>query len=224
MLETTLKLCGCQVKVIQLESEIYRIIPFKNEKKFAYLIQSLQNFSSFNISDIIFSESEILISYFGDIKDLKRRLKNRKERRSVSKLWELNVWFCETKDWFRVEKETGLSKKKFIKKLVQVDFEVGLFGFQPGFVYLKGMPKKLMVSRKKTPEFNTFKNAFAVGGPYAGIYSFPSPAGWNVLGKLLTPIFDWDSKVPSMFQIGDRLRIKEISESQYTDLSQIKSL
>ena len=82
-----------------------------------------------------------------------------------------------------------------------------MFGFLPGFVYLQMLPDELQVPRKESPTARTQPNAFAIGGPYAGVYSLPSPAGWNVIGQLQESLLQTDQLPPVSLRPGDRVRL-----------------
>jgi len=98
---------------------------------------------------------------------------------------ELGIWFGdEFDDWGLISQHTGIAKDEYVKRLLTCEFSVAMNGFLPGFVYLKGLPVDLQVPRKENPATRTLANTFAVGGKYAGVYSLPSAAGWNCVGRI----------------------------------------
>jgi KipI family sensor histidine kinase inhibitor len=139
---------------------------------------------------------------------------------SVSpKIWEIPVCFEGFKDWERVEKETSISKADYISKLTAEKIEVGMFGFIPGFVYFTGLNKRMQVSRKPVPQTNTTNNVLAIGGPYIGIYSLPSPSGWNIIAKIPLKILEIEKERPIPFRIGDQIKLIPVSSEAFEKLA-----
>ncbi len=207
-----------EVEIYKMDSDLYRLVPKKESKNFEILGLQLQNLKLAQITDIICTDTEIFLSFSGKFTELNEVLKSAKQLTGQAKSWKLPVRFTKSVDWQRVKDQTGLKRKEYIAELLKVEFKVAPFGFQPGFVYLKGLPKKLQVSRKATPVFNSIKNAFAVGGPYGGVYTYPSPAGWNVLGQLALPIFDLNEDAICVFNVGDTVRLVKISKVEFHSL------
>ena len=131
---------------------------------------------------------------------------------------QLPVWFSEADDWEAVCDSTGLDRATYLQRLLECQFQVAMIGFLPGFVYLSGLPDSLQVARKANPDRQTEANSFAVGGRYAGIYSLPSPAGWNVLGRLAVRLLQTDQLPPVALQPGDRLALESVNQADYHQL------
>lgn len=85
-------------------------------------------------------------------------------------------------------------------------YEVSFLGFLPGFAYLAGLDPRLVVPRRDTPRTRVPAGAVAIGGPYTGVYPFPSPGGWHLLGRV-TSIPVWDDDGPRLAP-GDRVRLR----------------
>ena len=117
-------------------------------------------------------------------------------------------------DWRLVEQSSGLSRGQVIERLLELEFQLAMFGFLPGFAYLSGLPGELHIPRKDTPTTVTPANSLALGGKYLGIYSLPSPAGWNVIGKLGARLMQLDKLPPIAMRPGDRVRLEQIDEEQ----------
>lgn len=117
-------------------------------------------------------------------------------------------------DWSSVEQASGLLREQVVERLLQVEFQLAMFGFLPGFAYLSGLPRELHIPRKRTPATVTPANALALGGKYLGIYSLPSPAGWNVIGRLGVRLMQLDTLPPIPIRPGDRVRLEQIDVEQ----------
>ncbi|QDT16621.1 carboxyltransferase domain-containing protein [Alienimonas californiensis] len=121
----------------------------------------------------------------------------------------LPVRFGDSPDWDRVCRHTGLTREEYQTELLRCHLSVAMIGFLPGFVYLKGLPDRLQVPRKESPDRRAAANSFAVGGAYAGIYSLESPAGWNVLGEVGVNVLRLDQLPPVSLQPGDVVTLTE---------------
>ena len=130
----------------------------------------------------------------------------------------LPVWFSTDDDWQTVCKSTRLDRGDYLSQLLECRFRVAMIGFLPGFVYLNGLPDSLQVARKSNPDRQAEANSFAVGGRYAGIYSLPSPAGWNVLGRLAVSLLQTDQLPPVALQPGDQLTLESVNQADYHQL------
>lgn len=128
---------------------------------------------------------------------------------------ELPILFTDHDDWSRISKQTGISRAKYQQHLLECRFTVAMNGFLPGFVYLSGLPEELQVPRKATPSTRTSSNAFAIGGKYAGIYSLPSPAGWNIVGQIADHLFDQQLIPPVKLRAGDSVKLIQVDEVEF---------
>lgn len=91
-------------------------------------------------------------------------------------------------------------------------YTVRFLGFSPGFAYLDGLDPRLHLPRRSTPRPRMEAGAVAIGAAHAGIYSIPSPGGWNWLGNTDHPLFDKNGSDASAFTLhpGDTLRFHPI--------------
>lgn len=175
------------------------------------------------VSEVIAAEAEICLKLNGsfsqqDLDELCGLQETRPTSDAAQIRYSLPVWFSEAADWDLVCQHTGLNRSDYLQQLVAQDLQVAMFGFLPGFVYLKGLASRLQVPRKANPDRSTDANSFAVGGTYAGIYSLPSPAGWNVLGRSAVPVMQTDQLPPVILQPGDSIRIQPVDQNEYDHL------
>ena len=130
---------------------------------------------------------------------------------SSSRTWKIPVWFTDHPDWNRVCDHCLISRELYIERLCQTELEVRMFGFLPGFVYISELPVDMRCPRKEVPDKHIKANAFAVAEQYAGIYSYPSPGGWNVLGEIACPVANIPDLPPVHLDIHDKIQIVRIS-------------
>jgi KipI family sensor histidine kinase inhibitor len=69
-------------------------------------------------------------------------------------------------------------------------YRVYLLGFSPGFPYLGLLDRRLHTPRLPTPRPIIPAGSVGIGGEHTGIYSVPSPGGWNIIGHTPDVIFD----------------------------------
>jgi UPF0271 protein len=106
-----------------------------------------------------------------------------------------------------VARSANLSQKDVIAIHAACEYRVVCLGFLPGFAYLRGLDPRLHVPRRATPRPRIGPLSVAVAGPYAGVYPFASPGGWNILGtaRAFTP---FDPSRGAALSLGDRVRFE----------------
>src|SRR5262249_57008600 len=62
-------------------------------------------------------------------------------------------------------------------------YRVYMYGFAPGFCYLGGVPKELVVSRRATPRPPHPPNTVLLGGGLTLVATFAMPTGWWIMGR-----------------------------------------
>lgn len=108
-------------------------------------------------------------------------------------------------DLERVAEHAGLPVAEVIERHSTAEYRVDLIGFAPGFPYLDGLDPKLATPRLDKPRLRVEAGSVAIGGTHTGIYSLPSPGGWNVIGHTEVVLFD-PTTARCLLAPGDRLR------------------
>lgn len=93
-------------------------------------------------------------------------------------------------------------------------YTVEMFGFMPGFPYMKGLPNELMVSRKEKPALKVPAGSVAIVGKQCGIYPFESPGGWHIIGRTPLIMADLNKKDPFYLALGAKVKFVPIALSQ----------
>ena len=123
-------------------------------------------------------------------------------------------------DLERVARHAGLSPEAVIKCHHQGRYRVLCLGFAPGFPYLGGLDATLATPRLASPRPRVPAGSVAIGGDHTGIYSIPSPGGWNLIGQTSTALFDpHTADLEKMFRLraGDRVSFVSIDEPPRTE-------
>lgn len=112
-----------------------------------------------------------------------------------------------------------MNKLEFIHEHSKTAYTIAMCGFLPGFLYLDGMQKELTVPRMEKPRLHVPKGAVGIGGVHTGIYSLPSPGGWNIVGRTPITLFDVANTPPMRYAVGEKIRFVPIDVEQYNKLS-----
>ncbi|MCL6593299.1 MAG: 5-oxoprolinase subunit PxpB [Alicyclobacillus sp.] len=113
----------------------------------------------------------------------------------------------------------GLAEEAVIHLHSTADYTVRMLGFAPGFPYLGGMPPRLATPRRATPRVQLPAGSVAIGGAQTGIYPFPSPGGWHVIGRTPLRLFTPTADPPALLQAGDHVRFVPISAADFATLA-----
>lgn len=114
-----------------------------------------------------------------------------------------------------VAKGVGLSENALIEAHLKAPYQTAFIGFTPGFLYLTGLPSALSFPRKATPRRMVEVGSVGIGGSQAGIYSLPSPGGWNIIGRTPQKLFDKEKIPPIKLSIGTSIQFKRISMTEF---------
>lgn len=121
-------------------------------------------------------------------------------------------------DMKNVADHTKLSVDEIIKRHSSVDCYCYMLGFTPGFPYLGGMDETLATPRLKEPRELITAGSVGIANKQTGIYSVPSPGGWQLIGRTPLKIFDADRNPPIFLKAGMWVRFKPISEAEFADI------
>ena len=124
------------------------------------------------------------------------------------------------KDIQRVVQFSKLSESEIIQRHQTGNYMVYFLGFSPGFPYLGGMDQNLTTPRKQTPRKRVPQGSVAIAGGQTGIYPFPSPGGWNLIGRTPLKIFNISNPQNSLIQMGNKVQFKSIGEDEYERLKE----
>ncbi|RZK62109.1 MAG: 5-oxoprolinase subunit PxpB, partial [Hymenobacter sp.] len=93
-------------------------------------------------------------------------------------------------DLAEVARHTGLAPAEVIARHAAPTYLVHLLGFAPGFPYLGGLDARLATPRRAEPRLLVPAGAVGIAGTQTGIYSLPTPGGWQLIGRTPLRLFD----------------------------------
>jgi inhibitor of KinA len=115
-----------------------------------------------------------------------------------------------------VARHAKLRAKEVIELHSHPDYHVCAIGFTPGFPYLSGLPEKLHTPRRPTPRVKVPAGSVGIGGMQTGVYSLPTPGGWQLIGRTPLTLFDLSSDEPALLQVGDEVNFRPISPEEFS--------
>ncbi|WP_375418074.1 5-oxoprolinase subunit PxpB [uncultured Hymenobacter sp.] len=117
-----------------------------------------------------------------------------------------------------VASHAKLSAEEVIARHCRPDYLVHMIGFAPGFPYLGGLDERLHTPRKAAPRALVPAGSVGIAGAQTGIYSLPTPGGWQLIGRTPLQLFNPEWAAPSLLQAGQRLRFVPIGAVEYERL------
>lgn len=94
-------------------------------------------------------------------------------------------------------------------------YHVYFLGFVPGFAYLGGLPQELATPRIDLPRKAVPPGSVGIAGTQSGVYPFPTPGGWRLIGRTPLRMFDVERTPMSLLTLGDEVRFRAISEEEF---------
>ena len=95
------------------------------------------------------------------------------------------------------------------------EYRVFVVGFVPGFAYMASVDPRIAVPRRSSPRLKVPAGSVAVAAGQTGVYPAETPGGWSLIGRCPIRPYDPDRAEPFLFQAGDRVRFRRISEGEY---------
>ncbi len=108
----------------------------------------------------------------------------------------------------------GLTPAEVVRLHSEAEYTVSFLGFVPGFAYLGGLSDSIATPRLPSPRKRVPPGSVAIGGNQTGVYPFPTPGGWRIIGRTPLAMFEADRDPPSLLGIGDRVRFVPITEKE----------
>ncbi len=98
-------------------------------------------------------------------------------------------------------------------------YQLGMYGFAPGFSYLSGVDAALAIPRRASPRAPMAAGSVLIAGGMAALSPQPMPTGWYVIGRTPVPLFDPDRTPMVPFAVGDTIRFRRVDEAEFARLA-----
>ena len=119
------------------------------------------------------------------------------------------------RDLAAVAAQVGLSEEAVIGAHLAGDYRVSMYGFAPGYAYLTGVAERLRLPRKPAPLRGVAAGSVIVAGAQCLVTTLTMPTGWWIIGRSPTRILTGDAARPFLFDVGDRVRFRRVSEAEF---------
>jgi len=113
-----------------------------------------------------------------------------------------------------------ISIEKVIELHTQPIYINSMYGFDPGFAALIGLPPRLETPRLENPRLRVPAGSVGIGAAQTGIYSFERAGGWQIIGRTPLKLFDPNRTPQVLIEIGDELEFIQISIEEYYEISE----
>ncbi len=110
-----------------------------------------------------------------------------------------------------------ISIEEVINIHLQQTYINSMFGFDPGFATLIGLPPELETPRLEDPRLKVPAGSVGIGGVQTGIYSFERAGGWQLIGRTPLKMFALNRDPQVLIEIGDEVKFIRISKEEYTE-------
>jgi KipI family sensor histidine kinase inhibitor len=121
-------------------------------------------------------------------------------------------------DLTRIAEMTKLSEERVVALHTGARYRVYMYGFAPGFCYLGGVPKELVVSRRETPRPPHPTNVVLLGGGLTLITTFSMPTGWWLIGRSPERMFSLKRENNFFVEVGDTLQFVPVDAATFATL------
>ena len=106
--------------------------------------------------------------------------------------------------------EVAAMSKMTVEELVALhsgrEYTAFFLGFLPGWAYCGRLDPRIKAPRLESPRPRIAAGTVAVADGQTGVYSYPSPGGWRLIGSTDVAMFDLARDEPSLLRAGDRVR------------------
>lgn len=95
------------------------------------------------------------------------------------------------------------------------EYRVYAVGFVPGWAYMAAVDERIAAPRRVSPRVKVPPGSLGIAAIQTGIYPAETPGGWNLIGRCPVKPYDPDRPQQFLFEPGDRVRFRSVSESEY---------
>lgn len=122
-------------------------------------------------------------------------------------------------DLREIAERTGVTTAEVVALHTATPHRVLMIGFAPGQPYIGGLDARLALPRRSSPRPRVELGAVAIANAQTTIYPFPTPGGWNLIGRTPLTLFDPRREPPNLLEPGDAIVFAAISRAQFDRVS-----
>jgi inhibitor of KinA len=117
-------------------------------------------------------------------------------------------------DLLEVAALTSQSVEAVIAAHLNSEMRVEMYGFSPGYAYLRGLPQSIHLPRKPAAVRDITKGSIIISGAQSLITTLTMPTGWWVIGRSGFDVIESEAPDPFVFKVGDRVVYERISRAE----------
>jgi KipI family sensor histidine kinase inhibitor len=129
------------------------------------------------------------------------------EQTSNTFIIEVNYSIVDT-DLASVSQQLNISVEECINLHSGGKYQIAMYGFIPGFVYLTGLPQELQLPRKEKPSLYVPSGSVAIAESYTGVYPSDTQGGWHTIG--FTEYSFLEGLTQGEVQPGDHIKFRPV--------------
>lgn len=118
-----------------------------------------------------------------------------------------------------VAEHNGLTIDEVIERHSEPSYQIYMIGFTPGFAFLGGLPDELATPRLPTPRTEVPAGSVGIANNQTGMYPVASPGGWQLIGRTPLKLFDPYREEPFLYQAGDLIKYKPVTQAEFDDIA-----
>lgn len=105
-----------------------------------------------------------------------------------------------------VATRSGMSRDELIRVHSEREYSAIFLGFLPGWAYCARLDPRIIATRLPSPRPRVPAGSVGVVDGQTGVYPYPSPGGWRLIGSTEAVMFDANRSPASLIRAGDRVR------------------
>lgn len=137
---------------------------------------------------------------------------------SAARHWLIPVCYALAEDLAEVAQTLGMREDDIVAEHQGASYQVMMYGFAPGYMFLGGLPASLEISRRPTPRPPVPRGSLLIAGGQALIGHDPMPTGWYHIGRTPMRSFDAKRQPPCFIEVGDRISFEAIDATRFAAL------
>jgi len=119
----------------------------------------------------------------------------------------------------QITKTKSITIEELINLHSNIEYEVKMIGFNPGFAYLGDLDEELRIPRLSKPRINLLPGSVGIAENRTGIYPFGGPGGWNIVGRTPIKLFDENKENPFLIKQDMRVKFEPITKKEFENFN-----
>lgn len=108
----------------------------------------------------------------------------------------------------------GMEREALIECHLSGEYRVSMYGFAPGYAYMRGVPTPMQAPRKKRPVNDVPAGSVIVAGPQCIVTTLPYPTGWWRIGYSSFEFLQRDEDNQFPVAVGSRVRFERVAADE----------